>query len=82
MSVREEEGWEVYRPALAAGGVLFVECRRHGGELYEVKKEIEREDGCNEVKCKGRNAPEGTRRDFAGELCGGMHLGMKSRGVK
>lgn len=30
MSVGEEEGWEVYRPALAAEEVLFVECRRHG----------------------------------------------------
>lgn len=52
------------------------------GELYEVKKEIEREDGCNEVKCKGRNALEGTRQDLTEEVCGRMRLGMKSRGVK
>lgn len=62
-------------------GVLFVECRRRG-ERYEVKKEIEREDGCNEVKCKGRNASDGTRRDLAEEVDGRMRLGMKSRGVK
>lgn len=62
-------------------GVLFVECRRRG-ERYEVKKEIEKEDGCNEVKCKGRNAPDGTRRDLAEEVDRRMRLGMKSRGVK